>query len=62
MQTVFGMIEQSRICSTCGGNGENITETCRTCHGKKYTEESITKHIDIPAGIENGMSIKIRNE
>lgn len=62
MQTVFGTMEQTRACSTCGGTGEKITEKCGTCHGKKYEDSSIKKDIDIPAGIENGMSIKMRSE
>jgi molecular chaperone DnaJ len=62
VQTVFGVMEQARPCSTCHGTGEKITEKCSTCHGKKYEDTSIKKDIDIPAGIENGMSIKMRNE
>jgi molecular chaperone DnaJ len=55
-------MEQERVCGTCSGTGEKITEKCSTCHGKKYTEESIKKDIEIPAGIEDGMSIKMRSE
>jgi molecular chaperone DnaJ len=62
MQTVFGVMEQERVCGTCSGTWEKITEKCSTCHGKKYTEESIKKDIEIPAGIEDGMSIKMRSE
>ena len=62
VRTVFGVIEQSRTCSVCGGNGEMITKKCDTCHGKKYIETKIKKDIEIPAGIEDGMSIKIRGE
>jgi molecular chaperone DnaJ len=45
-------MEQERECGTCGGTGEIITEKCGTCHGKKYTDNTIKKDIDIPAGIE----------
>lgn len=55
-------MEQSRPCHVCHGTGEKIIDTCHVCHGKGKTEEKISKIIDIPAGIENGMSIKIRNE
>jgi molecular chaperone DnaJ len=60
MQTVFGIMEQERACSHCNGTGEKILEKCTTCHGKKYTETSLKKDIEIPAGIEGGMSIKMR--
>lgn len=52
------MIEQACTCSVCGGTGEMITKKCDTCHGKKYIETKIKKDIEIPAGIEDGMSIK----
>lgn len=62
VQTVFGIMEQARECSTCHGTGEKITEKCGTCHGKKYSDSVVKKDIDIPRGIENGMSIKMRGE
>ena len=62
VQTVFGIMEQTRTCSSCAGHGEKILEKCSTCHGKKYEDISTKKDIDIPAGIENGMSIKMRSE
>jgi molecular chaperone DnaJ len=62
VQTVFGTMEQTRTCGTCHGTGKQILEKCSVCHGKKYEDVQIKKDIDIPAGIENGMSIKLRGE
>lgn len=62
MQTVFGVMEQTVSCPRCDGSGKIITEKCHTCHGKWSEETVIKRDIDVPAGIENGMSIKIRNE
>lgn len=62
MQTVFGIMEQERACPTCNGAGEKIVEKCSTCHGKKYEETQIKKDIEIPAGIDDGMSVKMRGE
>lgn len=62
VRTVFGVIEQARACGSCSGTGEQIIKKCETCHGKKYEETKIKKDIEIPAGIEDGMSIKIRWE
>lgn len=62
VRTVFGIIEQARSCGKCNGAGEIIIEKCTSCHGKKYIESIIRKDIEIPAGIEDGMSIKIRSE
>ncbi len=62
VQTVFGVIEQARACHTCHWNGEKIIEKCDFCHGKWFLVEKREKTIDVPAGIENGMSIKMREE
>ena len=62
MQTVFGVMEQTVSCPRCSGIGKIITEKCQTCHGKWQEEKLVKKDIDVPAGIENGMSIKIRSE
>ena len=62
VQTLFGVMEQSRPCPTCHGTGEKIVEKCSFCHGKWKIPEKKEKTLDIPAGIENGMSMKIRWE
>jgi molecular chaperone DnaJ len=62
VQTVFGVIEQARPCGSCHGTGEKIIEKCTHCHATGKIKEKIEKTIDIPKGIENGMTIKIRSE
>ncbi|MBX9808840.1 J domain-containing protein [Candidatus Gracilibacteria bacterium] len=62
VQTVFGVMEQARACGTCGGKGEKIIEKCTYCHATGKIKEKIEKTIDIPKGIENGMTIKLRGE
>ncbi len=62
MQTVFGVMEQTVTCPGCSGSGKVISEKCTTCHGKWWQETMMKKDIEVPAGIENGMSIKIRSE
>lgn len=62
VQTIFGTMEQQRACHTCHGSGKKIIEKCKHCHGSGKLQERVEKTIDIPAGIENGMSIKIREE
>jgi molecular chaperone DnaJ len=62
VQTVFGIMEQARPCPTCHGKWEKITEKCTYCHASGKIREKIEKTIDIPKGIENGMTIKLRGE
>lgn len=62
VQTVFGVMEQTRTCPTCHGTGEEITEKCTSCGGQGKTTEKREKTIEVPKGIEDGMSIKMREE
>ncbi len=62
MQTVFGVMEQAVTCPDCRGSWKIISEKCHDCHGKWLQETLVKKDIDVPAGMENGMSIKIRGE
>jgi molecular chaperone DnaJ len=58
---MFGVIEQAQTCGSCSGHGERVIEKCSACHGDRHIIESVDKTIDIPAGIEDGMSIKLRD-
>lgn len=62
MQTVFGTMEQARTCDACRGTGEKIVEECEHCHGVGKIFEKISKTIEVPKGIEDGMSMKLRDE
>ena len=55
-------MEQARTCHICHGTGQEIIETCKYCDGAGKIQEKVEKSIDVPAGIENGMSIKMRDE
>jgi len=61
-QSFFGMVQQSIICSTCGGNGKVPEEACKSCNGegRKVTDKDVT--IDIPAGIHDGQTLRVRGE
>ncbi len=62
IQTVFGVMEQSRECSICHGSGKKITHACSVCHGATILKEKTEKTIEVPRGIEEWMSIKLRWE
>jgi len=61
-QSIFGIVQQAVTCPDCSGTGESFKKVCDICHGQK--RESIKKDldIDIPAGIDNGMIIKLEWE
>ncbi|MCH2188200.1 J domain-containing protein [Candidatus Gracilibacteria bacterium] len=61
-QSVFGTIQQRVTCQSCHGTGETFEEICETCRGTKRVTKKQELEIDIPAGIDHGMVIKINGE
>ncbi|MFB6160492.1 MAG: molecular chaperone DnaJ [Haloferacaceae archaeon] len=61
-QTPLGRVQQTRTCSTCGGEGRVYEETCSTCGGDGVTRERATLTIDVPAGIEDGQTLRVEGE
>lgn len=57
----FGMMGNSRVsCDECNGMGEKPEQNCNKCHGDSMKEEIIEKKIKIPAGIQDGARLVIR--
>src|SRR4030095_3868328 len=57
--TILGQMSTTTTCPTCGGEGQIITAKCPVCHGdgRVYGEETI--HVDIPAGVAEGMQLSM---
>ena len=60
--SLFGRTVTYNICPQCGGEGEIVTNPCRTCGGTGVVRKKETVSVKIPAGIEAGMQITIRGE
>lgn len=58
-QTMFGNITSVKTCNNCGGTGKVIKEKCSSCRGTGYVRRKKKIAIDIPAGIDNGQSIRL---
>ena len=56
-QQGFFAVEQT--CPTCQGEGTVISNPCRTCRGQGLTKTTKTIEVDIPAGIEDNMRIRV---
>lgn len=54
-----GFFSMSATCSACHGNGQVITDRCKKCHGQGRIKDKQKVVIKIPAGIDNGMTIKM---
>ena len=46
-------------CPACGGRGSFIDEPCTECHGRGQVERAETLTVKVPAGVEEGMVLRI---
>ena len=60
MNTMFGPIQQAVTCEKCHGRGKVPEKVCTVCHGRgtERREQDIT--VKIPAGIDDGATIRLR--
>ncbi len=61
-QTAFGTFTQQTACPKCGGAGTIIQKPCTTCKGKGKVRRNKKLSVQIPAGIDDGQSVRIRGE
>lgn len=47
-------------CPTCQGEGRTITRSCQTCSGKGRTPKEDIVSLNIPAGVQEGMTLSMR--
>ncbi len=57
-----GFFSISKTCHSCNGAGKIIKDYCPTCQGQGYQFENKNIKVSIPAGVEDGMRLKIRGE
>lgn len=61
-QSFFGTVQNVQTCPDCYGTGKIIKEKCSDCAGTGYVASKKTIQVSIPAGIDNGQSIRIRGK
>lgn len=61
-QSFFGTVRNVQSCPDCGGTGQIIKEKCTDCHGTGYVANRKKIQVSVPAGIDNGQSIRIREK
>ena len=58
-RTAFGIMQSVQVCPDCGGSGTIIKERCPHCNGTGYNSTQKTFTVSIPAGIDNGQSVRL---
>ena len=61
-QSFFGTVQNVQTCPNCGGSGKVIKEKCTSRSGTGYTSSKKKIEVTIPAGIDNGQSVRIREK
>ena len=59
---MFGMVRNVQTCPDCHGTGKIIKDKCTACRGTGYTSSRKKIQVSVPAGIDNGQSIRIREK
>lgn len=60
MNTVFGAIQQAVPCETCKGKGRVPEKVCTVCHGKGTERRKQSMTLKVPAGIDDGSTIRLK--
>lgn len=59
-RTIFGNIQQASVCPTCQGTGKVPEKVCTVCRGKGTQKKEQDIALKIPAGIDDGATIRLR--
>lgn len=57
--TILGSMQTTVPCSACGGTGKIIKDPCKICNGNGRVRNIQKRRIKIPAGIDDGQTIRI---
>jgi len=61
-RTPFGLFQQTGPCPYCNGKGELPQDSCSNCAGEGLVRKKKKIEIKIPAGVEDGMRLRVSGE
>lgn len=62
VRAASGFFSIERTCPQCQGRGEVISDPCESCHGQGRVTRERSLSVNIPAGIEDGVRIRLGGE
>ena len=57
-----GFFTMEQTCPTCGGRGQYVETPCRECDGVGRVRKTRELKVQIPAGVEDGMRVRLPGE
>lgn len=57
-----GILRVQTNCPTCHGAGKTISQPCNACRGSGLVAEKASLTVDIPAGVDDGMRVRLQGE
>jgi len=61
-RTPFGIFATTTTCRDCNSSGKTITHKCPECRGQGRVEKTKKLKVEIPAGVEDGMRLRVAGE
>jgi molecular chaperone DnaJ len=61
-QSIFGQFVNVTLCDRCGGEGQIIADPCHECQGRGVVRAKQTVAIEIPAGSDEGLQIRLTGQ
>ena len=61
-QTILGQFVSVSTCPRCNGDREIVTSPCSMCRGQKRVSTTRRLSVNIPAGVDDGMRIRLTGE
>jgi len=61
-QSMFGIMQQAVMCDQCHGEGTITKNPCSNCHGTGTVKGEEVVTIQIPAGVQSGMQLSMREK
>jgi molecular chaperone DnaJ len=61
-RTILGNIQTMAVCTECHGEGKTNEKNCGKCDGQGRSKQKVKIDVKVPAGIDNGMSLKMSGQ